>query len=74
MPGSFSGKRLPNQKRTEYYLTAACRELQPLVLGLGKWGMKWARGQMTDDELDVEMLMYDFSRGSMRRSCRADAM
>ncbi len=24
--------------------------------------MKWARGQMTDDELDVELLMHDFRR------------
>src|SRR6185295_11382112 len=32
------------------------------VLGLGKWGMKWARGQMSDDELDVEMLMHHLSR------------
>ena len=24
--------------------------------------MKWARGQMSDDELDVELLMHDFSR------------
>ena len=24
--------------------------------------MKWARGQMSDDELDVELLMHDFRR------------
>ncbi len=29
---------------------------------LGVWGMRWARGQMSDDELDVELLMYDFCR------------
>jgi DNA-binding HxlR family transcriptional regulator len=55
-------KRLPKQRRTEYHLAAAGRELQPIVFGLGEWGMKWARGQMSDDELDVEMLMADFSR------------
>lgn len=52
----------PRQRRTEYHLTAAGRELHPVVLGLGKWGMKWARGQMTEDDLDVELLMHDFSR------------
>jgi hypothetical protein len=36
--------------------------LQEVVLELGKWGMKWARGQMGDDELDVEMLMVDLCR------------
>ena len=55
-------KTLPKQQRTEYHLTAAGRELLPVVIGLGEWGMKWARGQMSDDELDVELLMHDFSR------------
>jgi DNA-binding HxlR family transcriptional regulator len=55
-------KTLPEQRRTEYHLTAAGRELLPVVVGLGEWGMKWARGQMSDDELDVELLMHDFSR------------
>ena len=32
----------------------------PVVAGLGEWGMKWARGQMSDEELDVELLMHDF--------------
>jgi len=53
-------KNLPAQRRTEYQLSPAGRELRPIVMGLGKWGMKWARGQMSDDELDVEMLMHDF--------------
>ena len=55
-------KKIPELRRTEYQLTSAGRELLPIVMGLGKWGMKWARGQMTDDELDVEMLMSEFSR------------
>jgi DNA-binding HxlR family transcriptional regulator len=55
-------KQLPKQRRTEYHLSAAGRELLPVVNGLGKWGMKWARGQMSDDELDVELLMHDFCR------------
>ncbi len=55
-------KKLPKQRRTEYHLAPAGRELLPVVVGLGEWGMKWARGQMSDDELDVELLMHDFSR------------
>src|SRR5258707_383204 len=42
-------KHLPEQRRTEYHLTPAGRELLPVVVGLGEWGMKWARGQMSDD-------------------------
>lgn len=55
-------RKLPKQERAEYHLTAAGKELLPVVVGLGEWGMKWARGQMSDDELDVELLMHDFSR------------
>jgi len=55
-------KKLPQLRRTEYHLTPAGQELGPIVMGLGQWGMKWARGQMTDDELDVELLMAEFGR------------
>ncbi len=51
-------KNLPQQRRAEYHLTPAGRELRPIVLGLSKWGMRWARGQMADDELDVQLLMH----------------
>lgn len=55
-------KNLPRQRRIEYHLTPAGRALRPVILGLGEWGMKWARGQMSDDELDVQLLMVDYSR------------
>jgi DNA-binding HxlR family transcriptional regulator len=54
--------RKTTQRRCEYYPTAAGKELKPIILNLGKWGMRWARGQMNDDELDVEMLMFDLQR------------
>ncbi|WP_193211226.1 winged helix-turn-helix transcriptional regulator [Luteolibacter marinus] len=49
-------------KRVEYFLTACGKELGPIVNSLGIWGMRWARGQMNDDELDVELLMFDLCR------------
>lgn len=60
--GLLVRKTIPNQRRCEYHPTAAGKELKPIIEGLGKWGMRWARGQMNDDELDVEMLMYDLQR------------
>lgn len=51
----------PN-RRPEYELSPAGKELGPVILGLGEWGMKWARGQMRDEELDVHLLMYDYCR------------
>jgi DNA-binding HxlR family transcriptional regulator len=60
--GLIVKKTTAGQAHAEYHLTAAGQELHEVVFGLGAWGMKWARGQMRDDELDVEMLMYEFCR------------
>jgi DNA-binding HxlR family transcriptional regulator len=60
--GLLVRKTLPGQRRIEYHPTTASKELKPIILGLGEWGMRWARGQMNDEELDVEMLMYDLQR------------
>ncbi len=46
-------RRTPQSgKRAEYHPTVAAKELGPIVIGLGEWGMRWARGRMSDDELD----------------------
>lgn len=55
-------KRSSDDRRAAYYLTASGKELGPIISELAVWGMRWARGQMTDDELDVELLMYDICR------------
>ncbi|MDQ8204294.1 helix-turn-helix domain-containing protein [Pelagicoccus sp. SDUM812003] len=55
-------KELQGKRHSEYFLTAAGRELGPIVMSLGEWGARWARGQMDDEELDVELLMTDFKR------------
>jgi len=60
--GLIVRKRSPGQERHEYQLTACGRELAPVIEHLAVWGMRWARGQMTDDELDVEFLMRDLQR------------
>ena len=46
----------------DYYLTPAGKELKPLIENLAVWGMRWARGQLRDEELDVEFLMWDVQR------------
>lgn len=60
--GLIVRKRAPGQKSHEYFLTACGRELEPIIEHLAVWGMRWARGQMTDSELDVEFLMWDLQR------------
>lgn len=54
----------PQQGRRgyEYFLTAAGKELSPLIENLAIWGMRWARGQLSEKELDVNFLMWDMQR------------
>ena len=60
--GLVTRGQVSDRRHAEYVLSPAGRELAPVFSGLGKWGMKWARGQMRADELDVQLLMVEFSR------------
>lgn len=55
-------RRLNGQRGHEYRLTAAGRELGAVVESLAVWGMRWAREEMTPDDLDVSFLMFDIQR------------
>lgn len=41
-----------------YRLTDAGRDLEPIVMGLGAWGARWAFGEPRAEELDPELLMW----------------
>jgi DNA-binding HxlR family transcriptional regulator len=60
--GIIIRKKLSGRKGYEYRLTSAGKELAPLLEVLAVWGMRWARGQLTNDELDVEFLMQEQQR------------
>lgn len=45
-----------------YELTEAGWELKPMVETLGVWGQRWVRGQLSDDDLDPDLLMWDMRR------------
>ncbi len=47
---------------TAYRLTEAGRELEPLVIGLGEWGKRWARRKMRAIDLDPVLMMWDLHR------------
>ncbi len=57
-------ERRPAEGRSThtYHLTAAGAELRPLVIGLGEWGQRWARSEVTRDDLDPRLLMWDMRR------------
>ena len=66
--GIIIKKRLSGQKGYEYRLTPMGKELEPVVEQVAIWGQRWARGQMTDEELDVELLMWDIHRRIQTKS------
>jgi DNA-binding HxlR family transcriptional regulator len=47
----------------EYHLTPAGRELGPLVEGFGNWGQRWVDSEVSLENLDVSLLMWDMRRG-----------
>lgn len=55
-------KKIVGQKGYEYFPTESCRELLPVIQSLGKWGMRWARSNLTEKDLDVELLMLYLKR------------
>lgn len=55
-------KKIPGQKGHEYFATESCKELTPVIMGLGQWGMRWARSNLTEKDYDVELLMLYLKR------------
>ncbi len=60
--GLLIQKKTPGQKGGEYRLTKSAKELAPIVDSLAKWGLRWAREQLCDADLDVGTFMWDFHR------------
>ena len=46
----------------EYRVTAAGRELEPVVFGLGAWGKRWAQQKLDREQLDPVLMMWDLRR------------
>ena len=56
-------RRKPSKgKGYEYHLTEAGREFEPIVMALGVWGRRWVARTLTDDQIDVGLLMWDMRR------------
>ena len=60
--------RLGDGNRVRYELTPGGKELGPVVMALGEWGIRW-RTQLGDEDLDPHLLMWD-----VHRSLDLDAM
>ena len=47
---------------TEYRLTRCGRELAPLIDQMSKWGLRWARRRIAEEDMDAGSFMWDFHR------------
>lgn len=57
--------RIPLSSETgtcEYHLTAAGRELRPIIETVGIWGQRWVAAETTLRHLDADLLMWDVRR------------
>lgn len=57
--GLIIRKKIQGQRGHEYHLTAAGRELEPILINLGAWSLRWIYQGMSEDELNVDSLMRD---------------
>jgi DNA-binding HxlR family transcriptional regulator len=46
----------------EYHLTRSGRELQPIVEAFGTWGQRWVQSELSLENLDPQLLMWDMRR------------
>lgn len=46
----------------EYHLTQAGEELRPIIFELGFWGKRWVQWEVSREELDAGLLMWDMQR------------
>jgi len=54
--------RIEDGKHVTYTLTEAGQELKPIIMQLGVWGHRWVRSQLTREDLDPSLLIWDIHR------------
>lgn len=60
--GLIYRKTVSGQRNHEYFPTEACKELQPVLMSIGNWGMRWAHENLRTHEYDVELLIIYLQR------------
>lgn len=67
--GIIECRRSSDGRSSEYKLTAAGAELEPVIQACGIWGQRWVRDRLHEDDLDAGLLMWD-----IRRSIHTDRL
>lgn len=60
--GVIERKRGNEANLYEYHLTRSGRELGPIIEAFGVWGQRWVESELSLENLDVSLLMWDMRR------------
>ena len=60
--GIVERRASPDGRGFGYHLTEAGEELRPIIMGLGAWGQRWVRSEVSRADLDPRLLMWDMQR------------
>ena len=60
--GLVSRRAITGQRGHEYFPTAACEALLPVLVSIGEWGLSFARHLLADDDFDIDFLMFYLER------------
>lgn len=60
--GVVERHRAEDGRSWEYRLTRAGEELRPIVEQLGQWGNRWVTHELTHDEIDPALLLWNMRR------------
>jgi DNA-binding HxlR family transcriptional regulator len=52
----------PSGRGSEYHLTPAGKDLEPVIIALGKWAVEWLYDDLSRDDVDATTLMWWFHR------------
>ena len=55
-------KKIIGKKGYEYFPTNAAKELLPIFIELGNWGMRWTRQYLSSNDFDPDFLMLYLKR------------
>jgi DNA-binding HxlR family transcriptional regulator len=60
--GVLERRIVGGDEHPEYHLTRAGEALRPAIVELGRWGKRWLQRELSDDELDAGLLMWNVRR------------
>jgi len=55
-------ERTDSEQGVSYRLTEAGEGLKPIIMQLGVWGHRWVRSDLSEQDLDPSLLMWDIHR------------